>query len=370
MSRTKLGFAALRTAFDSDSDDDGPSTPVAGAVASAAAGGAIASLFSLNSYNKPWVLFDDVDSSDRSRQPCRCCSVAGAFEDNEDFWTCQNTGRRWLVVDAPPDMSKPHSAERCLGDCAFHRLMTPYIARFQRASLMGISWADLLDEEQDALDSLKSAEQLAYEREKRAAAIAEAMRATELACAASHIRRVQESQAYKYAERGKIYEPCKKLYSCEKATVKGRELAVPTTLHVSSECWRYEYTDPESGKLICPHACNWLHPGEDGWQDEWDTDRTNKEAAARAKAMAAADPNQNRFANLAAGEQRGGGRGAPQRGGAAAGGSGPQRGGGGGGGGGPRGGGHGAPGRGGGGGFQKRGGGSGYGSGSGARGGW
>jgi hypothetical protein len=342
MSRTTIGFAALRSAFDSDSDDDGPTTPTA--AAGGAGGGALAPPLTLNPYEKPWVLFDDVDSSDRSRQPCRCCSVAGAFEDSEDFWTCQNTGRRWLVVEEMPDMSKPHRAERCLGDCAFHRLMTPYIARYQRAALMGISWAGLLDEEQDALDSLKSAEQLAYEREKRAAAAAEAMRATEVACAASHIRRVQESQAYKYAERGKIYEPCKKLYSCEKATVKGRDLAVPTTLHVSSECWRYVYTDPETGQVHKPRCCNWLHPGEDGWQDEWDTDRTNKEAAARAKAMAAADPNQNRFANLAA-EGRGGNRG---------GGGGPQRGGG--------------DKRSGGGGFQKpRGGG---GSGSGARGGW
>ena len=346
MLRTKTNFAALRSAFDSDSDDDGPTTPTASAPAP-----------HFNQYEKPWVLFDDVDSSDRSRQPCRCCSVAGAFEEDEDFWTCQTTGRRWLVVDAPPDMSKPHPAERCLGDCAFHRLMTPYIARYQRAALMGISWADLLDEEQDALDSLKSAEQLAYEREKRSAAAAAAMRETELACAASHIRRVQEAQAYKYAERGKIYEPCKKLYSCEKTTVKGRELAVPTTLHVSSECWRYVYTDPATGQIVKPRCCNWLHPGEDGWQDEWDTDRTNKEAAARARALAAADPNQNRFAGLAAQERGGGGRG-----GAAAGGRGPP--------GDKRSGGGGSGFRGGGGGPQRGGGRGGHGSGSGARGGW
>jgi hypothetical protein len=125
---------------------------------------------------------------------------------------------------------------------------------------------------------------------------------------------------------------------------------------VSSECWRYIYTDPETGHIHAPKTCNWLHPGEDGWQDEWDTDRTNKAAAMRATALAAADPKQDRFAGLAAQEQRGGaGGGKPHGGGRGGGGFQKPHGGGGGGGGG----------------FQKpRGGGGGYGSGSGARGGW
>ncbi len=310
MSRTKntrsggATFALLRSAFDSDSDDDAPTTPVAAAPA-APAGGASYTPLRLNNYEKPWVLFDEVDSTDLSRQPCRCCSTHDAFDDNPDFWTCQTTGRRWLVVGEQPDMTRPHIAELCLGNCPFHPLMNGDIARWQRANMMNVCWSDLLQEEQEALDALKSPEQLAAERAAAEVMFKEAMHKTEVACAASHIRRVQEAQAYKYAARGKIYEPCKKLYSCDKAVVKGRELAVPTTLHVSSECWRYIYTDPETGHIHAPKTCNWLHPGEDGWQDEWDTDRNSKAAAERAKALAAADPNQNRFANLA-GQERGG----------------------------------------------------------------
>ena len=35
------------------------------------------------------------------------------------------------------------------------------------------------------------------------------------------------------------------------------------------ECWAYEYTDPKTGKRECPHTCQRLHPGEEGWHKEW-----------------------------------------------------------------------------------------------------
>jgi len=35
------------------------------------------------------------------------------------------------------------------------------------------------------------------------------------------------------------------------------------------ECWAYEYTDPKTGKRVCPHTCQRLHPGEEGWHKEW-----------------------------------------------------------------------------------------------------
>jgi hypothetical protein len=72
--------------------------------------------------------------------------------------------------------------------------------------------------------------------------------------------------------------PCARLYSCvgDKSTGGLK----PTTRHVSSECWSHERIDPETGELLTPHKCPWLHPGEPGWQAQWNTDRLWRPASA------------------------------------------------------------------------------------------
>ena len=70
--------------------------------------------------------------------------------------------------------------------------------------------------------------------------------------------------------------PCARLYSCvgDKSTGGAR----PTTKHVSSECWSHERKCPETGALLTPHKCPWLHPGEPGWLPQWTNDRLFKPA--------------------------------------------------------------------------------------------
>ena len=80
---------------------------------------------------------------------------------------------------------------------------------------------------------------------------------------------------------------CTRLYSCEGVAATGG--AKPTTRHVSSECWSHERKCPETGALLAPHKCPWLHPGEPGWLPQWNTDRLFKPAAA-------APPPQHRMA--------------------------------------------------------------------------
>lgn len=89
--------------------------------------------------------------------------------------------------------------------------------------------------------------------------------------------------------------PCARLYSCvgDKSTGGAR----PTTKHVSSECWSHERICPQTRALLKPHKCPWLHPGEPGWQKQWDTDRLWKPAAAPVALSAA----QSRFAALVGG---------------------------------------------------------------------
>jgi hypothetical protein len=56
-----------------------------------------------------------------------------------------------------------------------------------------------------------------------------------------------------------------------------------------SECWAHEYHDPRTKALKTPHTCKRLHPNEDGWRDEWDTNRTFRPAVLTSA---------NRFTNM------------------------------------------------------------------------
>ena len=86
---------------------------------------------------------------------------------------------------------------------------------------------------------------------------------------------------------------CTRLYSCVGDKASGG--ARPTTMHVSSECWSHERVDPVSGKLLAPHKCPFLHPGEPGWHAEWTMNRLWKPAAAPTRSWEA----ENRFAAAA-----------------------------------------------------------------------
>lgn len=98
--------------------------------------------------------------------------------------------------------------------------------------------------------------------------------------------------------------PCARLYSCVGDKKSGG--AKPTTMHVSSECWSHERKCPETGALLAPHKCPWLHPGEAGWRTEWNANRLFKVAAApppaphRLAAALGAPQQQSRFAAMGA----------------------------------------------------------------------
>jgi hypothetical protein len=90
--------------------------------------------------------------------------------------------------------------------------------------------------------------------------------------------RLNREQLKSGARMEKKDTPCARLYSCVGDKKSGG--AKPTTKHVSSECWSHERKCPETGALLKPHKCPWLHPGEPGWRPEWNTDRLWKPAAA------------------------------------------------------------------------------------------
>ena len=77
----------------------------------------------------------------------------------------------------------------------------------------------------------------------------------------------------------KIDEPCKFLY-CDEHAPKGEwrlnpkgVLCAPLrrALVAGSECWAHEYHHPKTKVLMKPHTCAHMHPNENGWRVEWNT---------------------------------------------------------------------------------------------------
>jgi hypothetical protein len=79
---------------------------------------------------------------------------------------------------------------------------------------------------------------------------------------------------------GKQDKPCRWLY-CNEAAPKSQwtknakgELCAPVMKALTgSQCWAHEYLDPKTKAMKKPHTCKHLHPGEDGWRSQWETDR-------------------------------------------------------------------------------------------------
>lgn len=222
----------------------------------------------------PWVTFDAVENG---MPPCNCCHHMSAWDD-DGYWQCAKTDRRWKIVGAEPDLSQPHPVAFCDGNrCPYHPIMTPDLAKFYRASENGISWGDIVLQEEEEARARETPQQKAV----REAKLRRENRERELAIEASRMQREAEMVEFRSKmglKRGekprKAAIPCKKLYSC--CGDKNSGGAKPTTMHVSSECWAWEYTDPRDKKKKAPHTCPWIHPGEEGWHTEWETNRNWK----------------------------------------------------------------------------------------------
>lgn len=185
----------------------------------------------------------------------------------------------------------PHHADDCPGDCRQHPLLRGATLEFHHAEKSGQRWGDIWYREFLVAAAAETLEERLARQNREAAAAAR--RQLELE---SEIRRhavdLVSTKAKTGLKRGQAVQkkpcPCKMLYSCQGDKSTGG--ARPTTLHVSSECWAHEYVDPLTKKRVVKHVCPWLHPGEEGWLKEWETNRLFNPNATAA---------QNRFAALA-----------------------------------------------------------------------
>jgi hypothetical protein len=188
---------------------------------------------SASAYSIFWT-FNDADT------PCLCCNPFEAIEHNQ--WTCYASGRSWFIVDEPTE-----------------------------------TWGDEAEAYYAEAEALMTSAEKAERLRKETAEAAE----RGLTLEASRMFNYAESQKLlnmrgKGRERhiGKVDEPCKFLYDCQGTPAR------PTTARVTTECWSHEYTHPETGKVVAKHVCDRLHPGEEGWCEQWNTDRNWKPSAA------------------------------------------------------------------------------------------
>ncbi len=199
--------------------------------------------------------------------PCICCSPTDAMDGAH--WLCVS-GREWIVVD---DVLRAEG-RRMVAEAAAKGLFTlsPYEL-----------WADLVDEEFAA----RAAAETPAAKAARLAREAAEVRDRELTCEASkmasygqHMKIVNTVGRGAAAHIHKSTGPCKWLYCNEKApraqwrkNEKGEWCAPQVKFVTGAQCWAWEYQDPKTKQFKKPHSCKYLHPGEPGWLEQWNTNR-------------------------------------------------------------------------------------------------
>ena len=250
-------------------------------------------IVAVNPVSSSWVF-----STDSSTNPCRCCDAPRAMDHMDGYWHCDMQNRIWVVLDSAFDESAAHSCDQCLGSCRQHSLMDSMMFTMIHSEAFGLCWGDLILADELAALALETPEQraarLAAEelmKEERF----KATRATDMERyarlkAQTNTEMVKTSHGKKVAVIRKIQEPCKWLYLDEKApkfewqTTRDGKREPPHRPHLTgAECWAYEYHDPKTGKLQVKHTCDRLHPGEEGWMTEWNTNGRWRPAAAETR---------------------------------------------------------------------------------------
>ena len=184
----------------------------------------------------------------------------------------------------------PHNTNECYGNCSAHPLLMGFVLEAHIAvDIGGMSWGAYFAEPSKPSSSTaeRGAEQMAdLEIESKAFVMK------------NHAEKmgVVSKMGVKRGEKSrKIQRPCKWLY-CDESAPKSQwrrgedgKLCAPSTGHVASECWAWEYVEPKSKVKKAPHTCPYLHPGEEGWCSQW---LNNKNYDPMASAV------QNRFCAL------------------------------------------------------------------------
>ena len=148
-----------------------------------------------------------------------------------------------------------HSSSQCTGECEIHPLLVGENLEFHLYIQGGGTWGGYMEEQEREALAAETEEQKSA-RLKKDRELAEQQ---ELSAASLIMRTHAEILGLKRAK--KTNKPCKWLFfdeNCKSRTTK-----------IVSECWAFEYTDPKTKQKKKPHTCPFLHPGENGWRNEW-----------------------------------------------------------------------------------------------------
>jgi len=196
-------------------------------------------------------------------------------------------------------MAHPHPDTLCEGNCKFHPLLFGPVLEMHKGLRDGKSWGDFAELDFAAL----RARETDAERAKREQEEARQKELNSVATTAYEQKQYAERMAIKARMGVKKHENSKKL-------CKPCKWAVGADPNGCVECWAHEHADPKSKFLLdpttgkatdmgaregvpaalyqgkakvvkgkdgkftlwrTPHTCIYLHPGEDGWLNEWYT---------------------------------------------------------------------------------------------------
>jgi len=226
-----------------------------------------------------WMPWDDGCMQNGLRL-CNCCGHEAITPDR--VWQCANRPqKRWQLYPAPElgwavQKRFAHPISECRGNCAFHPL---HLAEYPGAPQQGhggwlwtrggvatngtASFADFVDLCAEEAAAAETAEQRAAREARHRAELAELELAGEVMKREIYAADVKQ-RVMRGVGRGE----------------KPKALAMPCKWVIGEfkgdECWAWEYTDPKTGKRVCPHTCNRLHPGQAGWHNEWFSNRNWK----------------------------------------------------------------------------------------------
>jgi len=226
-----------------------------------------------------WMPWDDGCMQNGLRL-CNCCGHEAITPDR--VWQCANRPqKRWQLYPAPElgwavQERFAHPISECRGNCAFHPL---HLAEYPGAPQQGhggwlwtrggvatsgtASFADFVDLCAEEAAAAETAEQRAAREARHRAELAELELAGEVMKREIYAADVKQ-RVMRGVGRGE----------------KPKVLAMPCKWVIGEfkgdECWAWEYTDPKTGKRMCPHTCNRLHPGQSGWHNEWFSNRNWK----------------------------------------------------------------------------------------------
>jgi hypothetical protein len=200
---------------------------------------------------------------------CGCCCSPTVIKENGGYTFCIQTDKRWFVVPAEPDLTKPHVQEVCMGNCPFHPLLTKDMHILSNAHLYQTTWGDYLADLEEAMLAAETEEQKAERIQKEFQSAQEARARQDAILREVYARKMADNSTRgvntkKGEAPKKLERPCKWMCGAE-AEASARRKENPC-------CWAWEYMDPKTKKFMTPHTCMYQHPGEPGWHDEWLSD--------------------------------------------------------------------------------------------------